>query len=299
MASRYSTPTAARRLLALTLRDLRTQSGIEPKDAAKAIERDTTWLNKAERAVMTPSASDIKELLRLYGLKIEDGQAEAILAIARTARKRGGWWHSYADVMPDQFGTFVGLEAAASQIRDFETALVPGLLQTPEYARAVLLAGPIAPTKAAIETTMSVRAERQKILDRDDPPELRVVLDEGLLRREIGGPKVMRAQIEYLIEMSHRPNIKIHILPYGSGAHPGLDGPFILLDFPPPPAGYPTTSDPRVVYLETLANDLYLEKPGELTAYSSAWDGLCGLAYTPGLSERHLRTIADDLSKNI
>ncbi|WP_203965046.1 helix-turn-helix domain-containing protein [Actinocatenispora thailandica] len=281
----------------MTLKELRDRSGKDLKEVSTAVERTSTWLSRAERAEMTPGPNDLKALLVYYGLDPESAQVQAIQSVAKLARGRGGWWHSYSDYMPKEFGNFVGLETAASLLREYEDSLVPGLLQTDDYAQAVLLAGQRAPTEADIREKLAVRAHRQRLLDVDDPPELRVVLDEGSIRREVGGADVMRGQVDHLLDMSRRSNIKIQVLPFRSGAHPGLDGPFTIIDFPPPPEGYPDTAQPRLIYIESMMNAWYLEKPEEIIAYDNAWDDIRSLALTPSDSVELLRRIADDLSR--
>ncbi len=297
MPARPKSPSAQRRLIALTLKELREKSGKDMKDAASVLDRTISWVGRAERAEMTPSTGDLKVLLDYYGIDPNGTQAQAILGVARLARQRGGWWHSYTDIMPKDFGNFVGLETAASSLREYEPQLIPGLLQTQDYARAVLLAGNRTPKTTDLEEKLAIRVQRQHLLDVDDPPEVRVVIDEGAMHREIGGPKVLREQLEHLMTVAERPSVTIQVLPYGSGAHPGLDGPFTIIDFPPPPAGYPDTIQPRLIYIESMMNAWYLEKPEEIIAYGSAWDALCCLAHTPADSVALLRTIADDLSK--
>jgi hypothetical protein len=182
-------------------------------------------------------------------------------------------------------------------MREFEGQLVPGLLQTEPYARAVLLAGTRALSATDTEARMAIRTKRQQLLEVDDPPELRIVLDEAVLWRRIGGVDVMVGQIEHLLAMGARPNIRIQLLPFGTGAHPALDGPFTLIDFPLPPDGYPDNIQPRLVYIESLMNAGYLEKSEEIIAYDEAWRDLCALAIAPDASAALLRTIADDLRK--
>ncbi|MEQ4301642.1 helix-turn-helix transcriptional regulator [Plantactinospora sp. B6F1] len=284
-------PTVRRRRLALTLRQLRERAGISSSEAARRVDHDASWLSRIETAEVRPHPNDVRALLTLYG--VEGDQAEAVITVARQAKQRG-WWQRYSDVLPDWFAAYVGMESEASVIRTYECQMVPGLLQTEEYARAAFQGAPVPMQDGEVERQVSLRMERQAILTGDDPPMLRVVIDEGAARRMVGGPEVLQRQLNRLVEDSTRSNVHIQLLPYAAGV--GFDGSFVILDFPPMPAPYPDAAEDRMVYVDTLTGALYLEQPGEVTAYAAAHEQLQALALAPKPTRDTLRAIAADLS---
>lgn len=283
-------PTVRRRRLALTLRHLRERTGITSTEAAKRVDHDASWLSRIETAEVRPHPNDVRALLTLYG--VTGDQAEAVIAVARQAKQRG-WWQRYSDVLPDWFTAYVGMESEASVIRTYECQMVPGLLQTEEYARAAFVGAPLPMRTDELERQVALRMERQAILTGDDPPMLRVVIDEGAARRTVGGPEVLHRQLHRLIEESTRSNVQIQLLPYSAGT--GFDGSFVILDFPPLPDPYPDAAEDRMVYVDTLTGALYLERPGEIAAYAAAHEQLQALALAPKPTRDTLRAIAADL----
>lgn len=233
----------------------------------------------------------MRALLSLYG--VEGAQAEAVIAVARQAKQRG-WWQRYTDVLPDWFAEYVGMESEASVIRTYECQMVPGLLQTEQYARAAFEGAPVPMRGDEVERQVALRLERQAILTGEDPPMLRVVIDEGAARRVVGGPEVLQQQLERLVEESTRSNVHVQLLPYSAGV--GFDGSFVILDFPPMPEPYPDAAEERMVYVDTLTGALYLERPGEITAYAAAHEQLQALALAPKPTRDTLRSIAADLT---
>src|SRR5690606_34758935 len=189
---------------------------------------------------------------------------------AREARQKG-WWHPYSTVLT---GAYVGLEAAAGSIRAYEQQVVPGLLQTEEYARALIRAARPDITAEEVEKRVRVRRNRQSLLSQDDPIDLWVVLDETVVSRPVGGDAVMRDQLEYLVKAADLPNVTLQILPFEAGAHAGMDGTFTILDFPEP-------GDPAVVYAENATGGLFLEKPEELQKYVFIFDHIRAAAMRP------------------
>lgn len=253
-----------RRRLAAALKRLRDQSGMTADEAAKQVGISKSALSRIENAqvsVMPPVAA---KLLELYG--VEGPDVEALVQIAREARKRG-WWQAYDDVLPDWFEVYVGLEAEAAEIKTFEPQLIPGLLQTAEYARAVIRAEhPDAPDDE-VQRRVELRMKRQET---NNPPRLWVVLDEAALRRPVGGPEVMRAQLQRLIDAASAPGNTIQILAFASGEHGSMGSAFLILSFPEP-------TDPGVVYVETRAGSLYLEGQ-QVREYSAVFQHLVATA---------------------
>jgi hypothetical protein len=254
------------------------------------VDHDASWLSRIETAEVRPHPNDVRALLSLYG--VEGDQAEAVIAVARQAKQRG-WWQRYTDILPDWFSTYVGMESEASVIRTYECQMIPGLLQTEEYARSAILGGPIAVRPDDGERQVSLRMERQAVLASEDPPLLRVVVDEGAVRRLVGGAAVMRAQIDRLLEASERANVQILMLPYSAGI--GFDGSFVILNFPPLPEPYPDAAEDQVVYVDTLTGALYLERPAEIAAYAAAYEQLQATALGPKQTRSALTKIAGEL----
>ena len=194
VAQRQS-PTVKRRRLALTLRQLRGRAGLSASDAARRVDHDSSWLSRIENAEVRPHPNDVRALLDLYGVTGE--QAEAVIAVARQAKQRG-WWQRYGDAVPDWFASYVGMESEASVIRSYQCQMVPGLLQTEDYARAAFQGAPVPMRDDEVERQVSLRMERQAILTSDAPPMLRMVVDEAAVRRLVGGAEVIRGQIAHL-----------------------------------------------------------------------------------------------------
>jgi hypothetical protein len=182
-----------------------------------------------------------------------------------------------------------GLEAEASSIRNFELAMVPGLLQTEDYARALISGGPMELDATEVERRVEVRTTRQQALDRDERPQLWVIVDEAAIRRTVGGPAVMRGQLEALVTAADQARTTIQVVPYSAGAHPGQLGPFVILGFPEP-------SEPEVVTMETVGGNLYVDKPEEVRLYTTAFDHLRAVALSPGDTRAMLRAAADALT---
>ncbi len=254
---RSAGPTVQRLVLGGYLRRLREEAGMTTERAALSIRGSHSKISRMEHGRVGFKERDIADLLTLYGVGPGD-EREALLKLARAANTPG-WWQAYADSLPHWVEPYFGLEAAASFIREFELQFVPGLLQTEEYARAVIRLGNVA-TEEEVVRRATARMSRQEILRRENPPKLWAVLDEGALRRVIGGPDVMRAQVRHLIEMCDHPAVTLQILPFSAGSHRAMGGPFTILRY--------TEPDLRdVVFIEQLTSALYLDKPTEVDAY--------------------------------
>jgi transcriptional regulator with XRE-family HTH domain len=258
-------PTVLRMLLGAQLRRLREAKGISREDAGYLIRASESKISRMELGRVGFKERDIADLLSLYGITHQDERA-ALLELARQA-KSPGWWQRYGDILPSWFQTYLGLEEAASLIRTYEVQFVPGLLQTQDYARAVITHGnPVAPAEE-IERRVSLRLQRQQLLSRSNGPQFWAVVDEAALRRPMGSPEVMAAQIESLIKSSELPNVTLQVLPFHVGAHSAEAGAFTILRFPEPDL-------PDVVYTEQLTGALYLDKREEVDAYMATVDRL-------------------------
>ena len=283
-----SSPTVWRRWLAFELTRLRREAGLDQKDVAKALRctvGKVSYYETAERPVVVRDLDEV--LLPLY--RVPEGRWPVYLQAARDSRQKG-WWESYsADTLPSWFSLFVGLEQGAAQIQSYEAQLVPGLLQTREYADAVARRGTAERTEDVIERHVELRMTRQAVLHREpDPLRLWAVLDEAVLRRVVGSPTIMRDQLRHLAEMASRPKITVQVVPYTHGAHPGMAaGPFQVLRFSWP-------ADPGVIYLEHRSGGIYLEQPHEIDAHTVAFEHLCVLALSPDESATMIQNVAEE-----
>jgi transcriptional regulator with XRE-family HTH domain len=262
-------------LLGSQLRRLRESRGITRETAGYSIRASESKISRMELGRVSFKARDVEDLLTLYG--VTDGaERSALLGLVREANA-AGWWHSYGDVLPGWFQTYVGLEGAASRIRCYEVQFVHGLLQTEDYARAVVLHGqPDAPT-CEVERRVALRLQRQKLLAAEHGPDFHMVLDEAALHRPYGDDKVMRGQFQYLIDASERPHMTLQIMPFTFGGHAGESGAFTMLRFP--------QSDlPDIVYLEQLSSALYLDKREDVDQYAHAMERLCQDSLSPARS---------------
>lgn len=278
-------PTVLRMILARQLQALREKSGMSHEQAAQAIDSSESTIHQMERAEGGLEPLTVKSLLMAYGVS-DAGEIDAFLALSRDASKPG-WWHSYDDVLPSWFRAAVGLEESASLIRAYEPQVVPGLLQTEGYIRAITAASSPAATEDSTERAVALRLARQQLLGRPDPPEYRVVLDETVLRRTIGGHKVMRAQLEHLIQAAGQPQVTIQVIPFAAGWHPALYGMFNIFRFP-------AAQLPDIVYTEALTGAYYLDKPDESARYTEALDRLCAQAASPERTVTILGEIAKE-----
>ena len=278
-----ASPSLRRRRLAAELRRLRDQSGLSISDVADRLGWAGSRISRIETRQLGVTAPDLRKLLNLYGVE-DDAYRCRLAEMARRANDRG-WWQSYPrNVVPSEYGDLITVEAEAATIRSYQPEVVPGLLQTPGYARAVIRAGRKSDTAAEIDRRVEVRLERQQVLTRADaPPRVHIVLNEAVLRRRVGGPQVMHDQLEYLMADRDRANVTIQVLPFDTGAHPSMVGPFTMMTFLDP-------GDLGVVYLEHPTSSLFLETPAELRAYEEFWDDIQGSAYSSDDSRTFLKT---------
>ena len=275
-----------RRQLMTELRRLRDEAGLTQDEVAARLDWHPTKVMRIETGRTAPHPNDVRVMLGLFGVTSPE-QVSALVKLAQDARQRG-WWYSYRDVLLNRYEFFIGLETEASSIRNFELAMVPGLLQTEDYARALISGGPMELDATEVDRRVEVRTTRQQALDRDERPQLWVIVDEAAIRRTVGGPAVMRGQLEALVTMSGQARTTIQVVPYSAGAHPGQLGPFVILGFTEP-------SEPEVVTMETVGGNLYVDKPEEVRLYTTAFDHLRAVALSPGDTRAMLRAAADAL----
>jgi transcriptional regulator with XRE-family HTH domain len=267
------TPTRRRRRLGAELRRLREDAGLTIDRVAEALECSPSKVSRIETGQVSATPRDVRDMLALY--RVPDAQREDMVQIAREARQRG-WWQKFVDV-PDGVPAYVGLEAAATSIDIYMALIVPALLQTADYARAVIAAvRPDLPRKE-IDRRVELRLHRQALLDQERPPTLRVLLDDTVLRRPVGGAAVMAAQRRRLLEDAARPAVTVRVLPVDAGAHAGMDGPFTIF-------GFPADAERDVVALDSAADALYLEDPEDLRRYRRVFELLLPAALPPEAS---------------
>jgi transcriptional regulator with XRE-family HTH domain len=259
-----SGPTVLRILLGSQLRVLREAKGITREEAGYAIRASGSKISRMELGRVSFKERDVIDLLDLYG--VDAREVATLVELAREANSPG-WWHKYGDVLPDWFQVYVGLEEAASLIRLYEVQFVPGLLQTADYARAVVRLGQPGAPPEEIERRVSLRMGRQELLTKPGGPRLWAVVDEAALRRPIGGKDVMRAQLAQLIEATKEPNVTLQVVPFKSGGHAAEAGAFTIMRFPEPDL-------PDVVYLEQLTSALYLDKRDDVEKYTEVMERL-------------------------
>ncbi|WP_113699672.1 helix-turn-helix domain-containing protein [Nonomuraea lactucae] len=280
-----SGPTALRILLGSQLRRLREAKGVTREEAGHLIRGSESKISRMELGRVGFKERDVADLLTHYG--VVEGQARAAVLDLVARANEPGWWHRFNDVLPGWFQAYVGLEEAATRIRTYEVQFVPGLLQTKEYARAVVTAGSAGIGAEEIARRVDLRLERQRVLDRPDGPFFWAVIDEAALRRPIGGAEVMRAQLEHLVDLMRQPNITIQVMPFSFGGHSAEGGAFSILRFP-------DRELPDVVYVEQLASALYLDKREDVDKYTEVMERLCAVSTTPDETVELLQTIADE-----
>jgi transcriptional regulator with XRE-family HTH domain len=281
-----SAPTVGQLVLGKRLQHLREKAGLKRDEAAKVLHVAAGTIRRMETAEVSLKVPYVQMLLGAYG--IAGDEADAFVALTEEANKPG-WWQRFHDIMPDWFSVHVSLEGAASVIRAYEPHFVPGLLQTEEYARAVLRNGALGQTKPEdIERHVALRMERQALFTRADRPRLWVVMDETVLRRPVGTPEVMRGQIDRLLTATERPNVTLQIAEFSSGHHPGTYGPFVLFRFAVPEL-------PDMVYVEYLTGAVYLDERVEVASHLEVLDRMAAQAATARRTKEILRDFRKEL----
>jgi transcriptional regulator with XRE-family HTH domain len=265
-------PTALRVVLGRKLNRLREAAGVSPEAAAYEIRGSRSKISRMENGRVGFKERDVEDLLRLYG--ITDGETRTSLLTLAKQANAPGWWAHYSDVLPDWFEEYLGLESAASVIRSFELQFVYGLFQTEEYARAVTLLGHESAPKDEVDRRVGLRLKRQSLLASPDAPRIWSVLDEGVLRRPVGGPEVLRGQLIRLMEVASLPRVTLQVVPFSRGGHAAASGAFSVLRFR-------EREVPDVVFAEQLTSALYLDKRQDVDHYMEVMDRLSAQALTP------------------
>ncbi|MFB6962829.1 helix-turn-helix domain-containing protein [Streptomyces sp. NPDC056309] len=280
MASNVN-PTVRRRRLGQELRRLRELKGMTAEEVAERLLVSQSKISRLENGRRSISQRDVRDLCGVY--EVEDHRiVDSLMQMAKDSRQQG-WWHSFGDI---PYSVYIGLETDAASLRIYDPQVVPGLLQTRQYAEA-LIAGALPETASAdIEKRVQVRMRRQeRISASENPLRLWTVLDEAALRRVVGSPALMREQLEHLVEQSRLPHVTVQVIPFDMGAHPGLNGQYAILEFP-------DTADSSVVYIEGVTSDLYLEKANDVQKYSVMYEHLRAQALNVEQSRQFIADIA-------
>jgi transcriptional regulator with XRE-family HTH domain len=292
MTEQTTGSTVPRRQLGRYLRDLRNGQRLTVRAAAERLEWSEAKIWRIETGQVGLRSLDVEAMCRIYGAAHD--LTEALMGLAKETKARG-WWHAYGDVIPEGFDVYIGLEEAAASFSWYESELMPGLLQTEGYARAVIGADKPGVDDQEIDRRVHVRIERQALLTRvTAAPELRIVLNEAIVRRPVGGTEVMSGQLRRLLDASELPNVALRIIPFSAGLHLGIiSGPFVILRFPLNGDG--RASEPPTVYVDGFTGDLYLDKPNEIQRYDEAF----GAIWSAALGESATQELLNRASKEI
>ncbi|GAB7041991.1 MULTISPECIES: helix-turn-helix domain-containing protein [Catenuloplanes] len=287
--------TVPRRQLGRYLRRLREQAGVTVKAAAAELECSIQKLWRIEKGAVPVRGADVKVLCQRYGASEE--MTQALVALAKETKAKG-WWHSYGDVVPRWFEVYVGMEAAASRLRMYEPSLVPGLLQSRDYADAAIRADQPGMGDEERRRRVDLRRERQELLARSfpEPPALEAIVCETVLRRDPGPPGVMARQLAYLQKAGEQPHISIRVLPLAIGLHrASVAGAFTILEFP---SEGNERREPPTVYSESLTGAIYLDKSQEIEAYEEVWVSLAASALSEGDSAAMITSLIRELNRS-
>jgi transcriptional regulator with XRE-family HTH domain len=283
MPRQRSTPTVRHRRLAAELRRLRESAGLTQEDVSERTGKDRSTLYRLENAQQRPQRSTLIQLLDLYGTSPQ--QRADLLALLREASQRG-WMQPHRSDLPEIYSDYISFESEARSVSNYESLFIPGLLQTEDYTRAVIRGILPHASAAQVDSRVTARMERQALLTADNPPQLWAIMDEAAARRIVGGPAVMREQLARLRDIAALPNVTVQVIPYEAGAHPGMPGSFIVLEFPDP-------ADQSLVYIDSMAGDLFLEDDMEIRRYILMFEHLRAAALRPDESATLLAAIAE------
>jgi len=268
------TPTVRLRRLAAELRRLRTTAELSREDVSERTGINNATLYRIETARTRPQHRTLLALLQLYD--VDDQQRQHLITLAKESAKQG-WLQPYHDELPEEYTAYISFEAEAENVRNYESLFIPGLLQTERYARAVIRGVLPTASQQQVEDLVHVRIERQRVLTKDNPLKLWAIVDEAALRRLVGGVETMREQLQHLLQIAAEPNVTVQVIAYSAGAHPGMPGSFVLMGFPDP-------LDTDLVYIDSMAGDLFLESAADISRYSAIFDHLRAIALSPDAS---------------
>ncbi|MGW0572954.1 helix-turn-helix domain-containing protein [Streptomyces tauricus] len=274
-------------VLGRRLQELRQSAGLTAVEAGRRLRQAHTSVTRMEQAKVSLKWATVKAMLEIYG--VAPAEAAEFLALTEKANA-SGWWQSYRDALPAWFAVHVSLETSATHIRGYEPAVVPGLLQTADYARDVLRLNRPHPTQEELARRVELRMERQSLLTRVEAPHLWVIMDETVLRRPVGEAPVMRAQMDRLIEAASLPNITLQVSPFSAGLHPGAFGPFTIFRFPMP-------DFPDIVCTDNLGGATYSEDRDEVALHREIVDRMSAQALSPDRSKKYLADVREEMEK--
>ncbi|MFD1149136.1 helix-turn-helix domain-containing protein [Saccharothrix hoggarensis] len=280
---RGSSPTLRKRRLVSELRRLREAADLTIEEVGARLECSASKISRIETGRVGVTPRDVRDMLAAYGA--DPATLEELVQLARDARRKA-WWDEFGDIAP---GRYVGFEADAASVRTYQGLMVPGLLQSEAYTRALI--GGVLPdaAPAEVDRRVQLRKARQALLLEDDPLRLHAVVDEAAVRRLVGGRDVMADQLRRLRDLAEQPNITLQVVPFEAGGHAAMDGPFVILAFP-------ERFDPDVVYLESARSDVYLEQPSDVARYSDLFARLCADSLDPAASSALIERVARELA---
>jgi len=284
LSARRQPPTVRLRRLAAELRSLRTAAGLTRDDVSGQTNINSATLYRIETAKVRPQRRTLLTLLDTYGVT-DEGKRADLIGLSRHSTQLG-WLQQYENDLPEQYTAYISFEAEARRVRNYESMFVPGLLQTEHYARAVIRGTLPFVKDDEVERRVEARMRRQESISGKNPLHFWAIVDEAVLRREVGGVRAMAEQLQRLADAASEPHISLQVLPFGAGAHPGMHGSFAIMDFPDP-------ADPALVYLESMTSDLYLEREADVQRYTMIFDHLQAAAPNPKDSARLIRQIAE------
>lgn len=287
MAPKRQVPTVRLRRLAAELRRLRNAADLNRETVTDKTGINNATLYRIETARARPQMRTLIALLNLY--EVDEEQRDYLITLCRDAATQG-WLRPYHSELPEEYTAYISFEDEAQGVRNYESLIIPGLLQTEDYARALVQGGLPSATEEEVEDRVRARMGRKGVLNKATPLKMWVVVDEAALRRIVGGVDVMRAQLDHLAEVVKVPNITFQVIRFGAGAHPGMPGQFIILDFSDP-------MDTDLIYIDTLAGDLFLESDADIARYRAVFDNLVAVATSPNDSAALVAEIANELKK--
>jgi transcriptional regulator with XRE-family HTH domain len=286
MSHRHHTPTVRLRRLAFELRHFRAASGLTREDVTERTDINIATLYRLETARSRPQLRTLRALLDLY--EVEEQRRQELLAILKESTERS-WLHSFEPDLPDQYTTYISFEQEAERLLNYESLFVPGLLQTEDYARAVIRSMPPMASHGEVEARVQARLQRQALLGQDEPLQLWAVIDEAALHRHVGGRDVRRAQLQRLYDASEQPNITLQVVPFDGGAHPGMHGSFTIMQF--------DEENTDVVYLEGTTADLFLEDGKDIQRYRLVFERLQAVAASPEATRALVAAVLEEEMK--
>ncbi|MGC5031845.1 helix-turn-helix domain-containing protein [Micromonospora sp. DT229] len=288
LSARRQPPTVRLRRLAAELRGLRTAAGLTRDEVSEQTGINPATLYRIETAKVRPQRRTLMAMLDKYGVTDEDKRSE-LIALSRQAAQLG-WLQAYESELPELYTTYISFEAEARSVRNYESLFVPGLLQTDNYARAVIRGVLPLATDADVQARVEARMQRQESLRKTEPLHLWAILDEAVLHRLTGGPAVMAEQLDALASAAGQPQVTLQVIPFASGAHAGMPGSFVVMDFPDP-------ADPALVYVDSMAGDLFLEREADVRRYTSTFEHLRATALDPTSSIKLIQEHAAAISQ--